>query len=196
MRKKSIIILLGSCLLAWVLPVTGSIAQGNVNGIYRTAEDFKMNILMDPFPTDLENRIEQQLGKDLLVYRKGEVKKYKFGSVYGYYQDGVKYRAWKKRKWFSDYGLYKLLDDSGIQLYSKRSAHHRSNGYTWYYYSKTPAGEIKRFTKGNIESDFPAYPEFVQAVSEVLDCNKGNLGTDSTRQLIIQYFREKVKPEG
>jgi hypothetical protein len=194
MKNTSIIIMLGSCLLSLTIPVTAGFSQGNVNGVYLTEEDFKLNVLTDQTQTDRENTIEQELGKHLLLYRDGVVKKYKFGSVYGYYQSGIKYRAWQKRKWFSDYGFYRILNDAGFQIYSRHSSHHRSTAYTWYYYSKTPTSKLKRFTSANIENDFSAHPEFVKAVSEVLENTGGNLQTDSTRLLILKYLREKVKP--
>lgn len=194
MKNNGVMIMLWSCLLSVAVPVTDSFSQGNVNGVYMSEEDFKLNVLTDPVQTDPDNTIEQELGKHLLVYRSGVVKKYKFGSVYGYYQNGVKHRAWQKRKWFSDYGFYRILNDAGLQIYSRHSSYHHSTGYTWYYYSKTPVSDIKRFTKANIKDDFSAYPEFMQAVSEVLESTEGSLQADSTRLLILNYFMEKVNP--
>lgn len=192
MKNNSIIIILGLYLLVMMLPVMGSIAQGDINGIYKTEEDFKLNVLTGSVLTDQDNLIKQQLGKNLLVYRKGEVKKYKFGSVYGYYQDSVKYRAWQKRKFFSDYGFYKVLDSSGLTIYAKRSSHHRSNGYTWYYYSLSPTGEIKRLTENNVQKDFSAYPEFVKAVAEIVSRRQENVKSESGESLLNTHYRIAV----
>lgn len=194
MRLKRTYLIFALCLPGMMLPATGGIAQGNVNALYQTEQDFLNNQLIHPVTTDSNNRIEQKLGKKLWVYRNGQVTKYKFGSVYGYYQDSVTYRAWRKRKFFSDYGFYKVLGSSGLILYSKRSSHHRSNGYTWYYYSTTPTGEIRRLTTSNLERDFSAHPEFVRLVSELLDRQEAGTRSSNGRLLILTYFTEMVKP--
>jgi hypothetical protein len=181
-------------LTGMLLPLKNSIAQGNVNALYKTERDFLNNLFINPVPTDENNRIEQKLGKNLWVYRNGQVTKYKFGSVYGYYQDSVTYRAWQKRKLFSDYGFYKVLGSSGLTLYSKRSSHHRSSGYTWYYYSTSSAGEIRRLTTRNLERDFSAHPEFVRLVSELLDRQDAGARSEDGRLVILTYFTEMVKP--
>jgi hypothetical protein len=194
MIHKRTYLIFGLCLLSMMVPVTGSIAQGNVNALYTTEQDFLNTQLINPVPTDANNKIEQKLGKKLWVYRNGQVTKYTFGSVYGYYQDSVMYRAWQKRKLFSDYGFYNVLGSSGLTLYSKRSSHHRSNGYTWYYYSTTPTGEVKRLTTRNLERDFSAHPEFIRSVSELLDRQGANARSVEGRLLILTYFTEMVKP--
>lgn len=186
--------MIGLCLLGMMLPVTGSIAQGNVNALYKTEQDFLNKQIISPVTTDAKNKIEQKRGKKLWVYRNGQVTKYKFGSVYGYYQDSVNYRAWQKRKFFSDYGFYTVLDSSGLTIYSKQSSHHRSNGYTWYYYSMTPTGEVKRLTIPNLESDFSAYPEFIGSVSKLLDRQEAGVRSSDGKLLILAYFTEMVKP--
>lgn len=194
MIHKRTYLIFGLCLLGMMVTVTGSIAQGNVNALYKTEQDFLNNLFINPVPTDANNRIEQKLGKKLWVYRNGQVTKYTFGSVYGYYQDSVMYRAWQKRKLFSAYGFYNVLGSSGLTLYSKRSSHHRSNGYTWYYYSMTPTGEVKRLTTRNLERDFSAHPEFIRSVSELLDRQGANARSAEGRLLILTYFTEMVKP--
>lgn len=186
-------IVLGLYAIAMMLHLTTAVAQGSMNGLYVSAEDFEHNRLIDPVVTDQHNKIEQQLGKKLLVYRKGEIKKYKVGGVYGYYQDGSKYRSWYKRKWFSDYGFYKVMDDAGLIIYSKRSAHHRANGYTWYYYSQSSTGDIKRLTEDNIENDFAAYPEFIKTISEIIKNKEEGKMSDGGRLLINTYYEMMLK---
>lgn len=193
MKKNKITSFLGLFLIAMVLPVTTAVAQGSVNALYLTADDFQRNQMTYPVTTNQYNKIEQQLGKKLLVYREGEPKKYKFGDVYGYCQDGSRYRVGYKRKWFSDYGFYKVLDDSGLVIYTKPSRHHRSNGYTWYYYSQSLTSEIKRLTEDNIEKDFSEYPEFIKAISELIKNNEENKMSNEGKLLINTNYAALIK---
>lgn len=192
MKKRRIFAAFGLCFLVMVCLPASVQAQNKINGLYLTAKDFQRNVLTDSATTNRDNRIEQQLEKNLLVYRGGNVRKYKFGTVYGYVQDGTTYRAWRKQKWISGYGFYTVLGECGLTLYSKRSSHHRSNGYVWYYYSLTSTGEIKRLVKKNIQKDFSEHPRFVLAVSGIMDKNKRNLRFDRTGSIVLEYYKAIV----
>ncbi|HMV89181.1 MAG TPA: hypothetical protein PKL56_05610 [Cyclobacteriaceae bacterium] len=149
------------------LPVSNS-AQSFVNGLYKTENDFVENRLTDRESTNEQNRIQAYRGV-LKVYRKGKSTVYKSGSVYGYQQDGVTYRAIPGRSWFSENGYCKVVSNGAFVIYSKQSTHHRSNGRVWYYYSIGINGKIRRLTKQSLTKDFTHQPEFLSAAQAKLD---------------------------
>ncbi|MFN8333590.1 MAG: hypothetical protein U0U09_00595 [Cyclobacteriaceae bacterium] len=149
------------------LPVSNS-AQSSVNGLYKTENDFVENRLTDRESTNEQNRIQSYRGV-LKVYRKGKCTLYKSGSVYGYQQDGITYRAIPGRSWFSENGYCKVVRSGAFVIYTKHSTHHRSNGRAWYYYSVGVTGEIKRLTKQNLIKDFSNKPEFLSAACAQLE---------------------------
>lgn len=158
--------------IAWLvaltmLPVTGSLAQGDVHGIYRTVADYRNNVLTQPHVTDAGHYLQPHRTR-LTVYENGVAKRYAFGSVYGYYRQGHAYRAYGSRKPFSQNGYYKIENNAAFMVYSGKSTHQRANGYTWYYYSVGDTGTIKALKKRNLEKDFANHPEFVRRALEAL----------------------------
>lgn len=165
MRTLSYILLTAALLTALAF---GSIAQDNRNGLYKTGADFAENRLTDPEATNDQNRIEAYRGV-LKVYRQGKPTTYKSGSVYGYHQNGVTYRAMTGRTWFAENGYCQVVGAGALVIYAKQSTHHRSNGRVWYYYSIGMDGKIRRLTKQNLTKDFTYQPEFLSAAQAKLN---------------------------
>jgi hypothetical protein len=137
-------------------------AQHQVNGLYKTEADFGNRLLTDSQPTDDNNCIYAYRTK-LNVVRDGQIVRYRIDDVFGYYQDGVTYRAYRKKAFAQRSGFYAVVRNGALMIYSKRATHHRSNGYSWLYYSIGQAGQIKPLTKRNLSHDFAAQHEFLDA---------------------------------
>jgi hypothetical protein len=191
MKTKSINTsrVVGLSLLCVVLAVSAGTAQPGVNALYTTKEDFINTVMTDSVVTDDQNQIREVLGKKLEVFRNGKRTVYRFGDVYGYYQDGNTYRAYRKRMLFSDYGFYKVVADSGlvVVVYAKKSRHHRSGGNTWYYYSVSPGAAIHRMTKKNLRRDFINKPDFLTKALAILD-EQGNR-LQAAQQIVRAYYK-------
>jgi hypothetical protein len=138
------------------------------SGIYLTEKDYVNNVITFLATTDDRNTLAEKLST-VVVVRDGLKQIYRFGTIYGYYKDGFKYRAFgSTTKLFGSYGYYKVVDDSGLIIYSKPSSSRRSNGYLFYYYSNTASSQIKVISKKNVVTDFKDRPRFVQLVSKSL----------------------------
>lgn len=166
MKNKSIV-LLG---LIGLLPFLG-IAQENINGLYETEADFKNNMVTDPAVTDEQNYIEPYRAH-LSVFRKGQKERVAFGTIYGYYQEGAQYRAFRKGTFFSTNGYLKIERNSTFMIYSRKANHHRSTGYMWYYYSMGSSGTVKSLSSRNLKHDFKGQPDFLKSALKVLECSK------------------------
>lgn len=136
------------------------IAQGNVNGIYRTETDFRSHAFSDSRLTDSKNYI-QSYRAVLKIYRDGKMNRYRYGKVFGYYQNGTRYRAYRKGVILSEGCYCEVLKEGALSVYKNRSTHHRSNGYVVYYYSKGLSGTLRTFTKHNLKLDFSDEPDFL-----------------------------------
>jgi hypothetical protein len=164
------------------------------SGIYLTAKDLHDNKLSWQAVTDPKNCLHEQLDKVILV-RDGKKSKLNYGVFSGFYKDGFRYRAHgSKKKFFSSYGYYKILDESGLIIYSKRSATHKTAGRTWYYYSLSIDSPIKRLTPGNLREDFADYPVFLDFAMTAR--KNGTLVTNINNRLLInELYLKKVKGE-
>lgn len=148
--------------LTWtvLLPVC-AVGQGNVNGIYHTGSDFMNRVLSDVRPTDAKNYI-QSYRATVKVYRDGIATRNRFGTVFGYFQNGVSYRPYRKMVIFSEGRYCEIVKEGALSVYKSRSTHHRSNGHIVYYYSEGLTGTLRAFTKRNLMIDFSDKPEFLK----------------------------------
>jgi hypothetical protein len=137
------------------------------SGVYLTEQDFSNNVLTDYSLTDDENYLVERFSKKVEVSRNGIKRVYRFGAIYGYLKDGIKYRSYgSSTKFFSDYGYYKVIDDSGLIIYAKKSSGHKSGGRLWYYYSNSLTSPLKLISKRNLRKDFNDRPYFLELVAK------------------------------
>lgn len=153
-----------------IIILTGSLGANAqpVHGVYLTEDDFKSNTLSYSASTDPGNYIVVERDK-LELFRNGEKTTFKPGSVYGYFQDGVKYCGYRKSLFFNRFRYYKVIDESGLIVYALESSGHKVSGYTFYYYSLDLSSPIIRITKRAIRKSFAYYPEFVSQVNDRMD---------------------------
>jgi|GEM_PF-2886236 len=144
-----------------VLVSVCAVAQGNVNGVYQTESDFMNRVLSDVRPSDAKNYI-QSYRASLKVHRDGIATRNRFGSVFGYYQNGVSYRPYRKMVIFSEGRYCEIVKEGSLSVYKSQSTHHRSNGHIVYYYSEGLTGTLRAFTKRNLMTDFSDEPEFLK----------------------------------
>jgi hypothetical protein len=136
----------------------------HINGIYLTEADLRAGQLSNVAGSDLLNTIHVNLDSRLTVIRRGNEEKIGFGKISGYYLDGAKYRAFGKTKATATHGYYKVLDESGLTIYSRNVSLPKSGRHTWYYYSLDLQSPIQHLTLKNLEKDFAGKPAFIEAV--------------------------------
>jgi len=142
--------------------------SGKSSGIYLSKEDFIKNRISSCVEQDKSNGLEQKLDEVILT-RDGKKYKLAFGTFYGYYKDGSRYRAYSSGlKAVSYQGYYKIESDSNIFVYSKLVYTPKTNGRTWYYYSETLDSPMKRLTIKNMRKDFAGQPEYISAAKNFI----------------------------
>lgn len=182
--------------LTWtVLWPACAVAQGNVNGIYQTGSDFKNRVLSDVRPTDAKNCI-QSYRATVKVYRDGIATRNRFGTIFGYYQNGVSYRPYRKMVIFSEGRYCEIVKEGALSVYKSRSTHHRSNGHIVYYYSEGLTGTLRAFTKRNLMTDFSDEPEFLkEALAQYNKSDRQTLFTISDLyDSLIKKGKEALTP--
>jgi len=142
---KVIVFLTGFTLLCRETIAQHFVVSGG-SGIYLTESDFIKNSITLFAENDAANLLEHSLG-DVTLTRAG--KKYKLGrgSFFGYYQDGERYRYYQDdTKILPSYGYYKIIEESGVVVYSRVVSGPKTGEHTWYYYSDTVNSPIKRLS--------------------------------------------------
>jgi hypothetical protein len=140
----------------------------STNGIFTTVQDLATNNVSEQTKTDDLNTVVVNLDDNVLLIRRGFEQRYKFGTLSGYYKDGYRYRAFGEKGIFSTSGYYKVLDDAGLIIYSKRSSNHKTGGKTFYYYSMGWNAPVRKLTGKNLKEDFSNDPAFVDAATSAL----------------------------
>ena len=155
----------------------GAFSKDRSNGIYFTMDDLKHNRIANQRITNAQNDLRIDFRNNLIVVREGNQTLLRYGTIAGYYKNGCRYRAYGKNK--STYGFYKVVDESGLIVYSRRVSNPKTGGHTWCYYSKTIDSQIRSLTAKNIRLDFHDNPGFIKAVfaamksSSLMDTNDG-----------------------
>jgi hypothetical protein len=159
-------------LLLFPLTTVGAFGQHSgeplTNGIFMTPQDLATNNVAEQAKTDELNTVVVNLDNNVLFIRRGVEQRYKFGTISGYYKDGYRYRAFGNQRALSTSGYYKVLDDAGLIIYSKRSSNHKTGGKTFYYYSTGWDAPVRKLTRKNLKEDFSNDPVFVDAATSTL----------------------------
>lgn len=120
------------------------------SGIYLTEQDFLNNTLSLFSKDDADNHLDVVLG-DVTLTRNGKTSKLKKGSFFGYYQDGVRYRYYRNGlRVFPSKAYYKILEDSGVVIYSRVATAYKRSPRTWYYYSENVSSPVKKISGNSI----------------------------------------------
>lgn len=162
------------------------------NGIFITPQDLATNKVSEQSQTDDLNTVVVNLDNNVLLIRDGLEQRYKFGTLSGYYKDGYRYRAFGKKSIFSASGYYKVLDDAGLIIYSKRSGNHKTGGKTFYYYSTGWDAPVRKLTRQNLEGDFSNDSVFVDAATTTLQ-GQVFLTEKNGRMLINDLYLSRKK---
>lgn len=184
------------CLLLFPLITVGArneYVDGGIltNGIFVTLQDLATNNISEQAETDDLNTVVS-LDNNVLLIRHGREQRYKFGTLAGYYKDGYRYRAFGKKNIFSAPGYYKVLDDAGLIIYSKRSGNRKTRGKTFYYYSTGWDAPVRKLTRQNLEEDFSNDPVFVDAATSTLQ-GQVFLSEKNGRTLINDLYLSRKK---
>jgi hypothetical protein len=136
-----------------------SATSGNGSGIFLTEQDFVKNNITLFAMNDAANHLDVVLG-DVVLTRGGKSNKLSKGSFFGYYQDGVRYRYYRNgQRIFPSKAYYKILEDSGIVIYSRIATAYKRKPRTWYYYSDNTLSAIRKVS----EKKFHELSDRVQA---------------------------------
>ena len=134
-------------------------AQGAENGIYVTREDLIGRKIL---PLAEQARIHQQLQHVLVIGPDHSTRRYKYGTLAGYRQDGTDYRAYRKRLFFHRAGYYKILHQDGLIFYSRKTTSYKTT-YTWFYYSTSLESPVHPLNIRNLKRDF-TNPKFLASI--------------------------------
>jgi len=178
-------------------PVAGSVCQHTegeklTNGIFITPQDLATSHVSEQTTTDDLNTVVVNLDNNVLLIRRGVEQRYKFGTLSGYYKNGYRYRAFGKKSIFSTSGYYKVLDDAGLIIYSKRSGNHKTGGKVFYYYSTGWDAPVRKLTRKNLKEDFSHDPVFVDAATSTLQ-GQVFLTEKNGRMLINDLYLSRTK---
>lgn len=176
---------------ATLLQVRAQDGSIEVSGVYLTEDDFKHNRLSETAAIDSRNYIVVALNK-LKCYRNGQPMSFRLRDIYGYYQYGKKYRAFRRRTFFDRYSCYEVIDESGVIVYSRKSAGHKRGGYTFYYWSVDASSPITRVTRKNIRKAFVSHPDFVKQVSGEIGRKALYMPDDGGKTRFNEYYQRLV----
>lgn len=175
-----------SCFIA-----TAQAVSADISGIYRTEDDFKNNRLSEVAPVDKDNYIAIALNK-LKSYRNGRVTKIPLRDIYGYYQDGVKYRIYRKQTLFDRYARYQVIDESALVVYTCKARGYKRGGYAFYYWSGNNTSPILRITRKNLQEQFSDHPDFVGRVTKQPEFKKLHVTDTLGRTTLNRYYQSMV----
>ena len=145
------------------------------SGIYLSKEDFIEDKISLYAEHDTRNGIEQKLDNVILT-RDGKKYKLAYGTFYGYYKDGFRFRSYSgSEKSISYRGYYKIESDSNIFVYSRLVYTPKTSGRTWYYYSETLDSPVKRLTTKNMLKDFADQPEYLSVAKSFVKIQPATL---------------------
>jgi hypothetical protein len=85
-------------------------------------------------------------------------------NTYSGIKDTTNMRFYEAPNDESPYGYFKIIDISGLSVYSQKKHHPRYGSYLKYYYSLTPKSRIHELTLENLKVDFPDNHKFIKAV--------------------------------
>ena len=137
--------------------------------IYNTEREFLAN---KPTEVISVHKFKMNSVENLRYIQDGKEQTIKFGEISGYSIDGIRYRAYGKRKVFTSYGYFKIEDDSCIVTYSRKNRHRKGGGPMQdRFYSKDLSSPIYHIWLGNLKKDFPNNPAFINNVKPFF---KGN----------------------
>lgn len=176
-----------------VIPGIGqsqSYSENNSNGIYFTMEQLKQNTIVNEHITNASNNLSIDIRSNLVVTRNGNQTVLPYGSIAGYYKNGSRYRAYGKRK--SSYGFFKIVDDSGLIIYSRRVSTPKTGVHTWCYYSTSIDSPIRSLTAQNLRKDFNDNPGFVEAAIKAMK-TRSLMETSEGRTKINELYASNVQ---
>jgi heavy metal efflux system protein len=187
-------ILMLLCLFTGIVSAQGQTVDKRA-GVYKTETDYATDKLSYEIDLTKRKNFMKEDGSNALIIRQRKIKtRIGFGEVYGYLNDGIKYRAVTKEDNKQHYGYAKVIDDSGLFLYSKVTRVHKST-HIDFYFSQTPTGNIKELTLDNLKVDFSENPEFIRKVTALHEANRKALREKDSKgnYYINTIYKETVK---
>jgi hypothetical protein len=177
-----------SLLLGLLTTVSAQNAGGDREiGLFRSKEDFIRNEISDRRISDSLYYLVEDFSGKLIFTRNGMREEIPFESIFGYYNQGVKYRAFKDSKSILPVsGYFKLEDEDAVIVYSKYG-YLKSANTKFYYFSRTIDSAIVRLTVKNLSKEFPASKEFTSALKK----SKYELGDRKGEHSIVNNIIRK-----
>lgn len=125
--------------------------------LYTTYQDFRSSTTTDSVCLSVKNNKFSVFYNKLTLKDGGKKRKYAHGSLWAYQRGDDVYRYFDEATTFGTYGYHKILDQSGLIIYSKKEScgYRMSSTCTYYFYSKDLQSPLKKLNLKNLKKDFP-----------------------------------------
>ena len=156
-----------SFLILITLGVSTATAQSQTAtvGIYITESQFLNNTPSQVFEVEnLMTDVDLSLFQKLTIRSTDGLHELEYGSLYGYKLGRGRFRAYGKKGGFDEYGYYKIIDDSGVVIYSRMIHPHKTDTGPTYYFSKNLHDPIKLFTFHEFKKAYSNNPQFLDKI--------------------------------
>jgi len=158
--------------------------EGFFNGIYSTLESFKFDQLSDIRKTDSANYIYEALNLRLYIVR-GGMREEAPDSIFGYFVNGRKYRAYKSPSRQAGSRYYRVEDKGCVIIYSKRGFYKTANK-VFFYFSMDISSPIYALNMRQLRNHFTD-----PALIKELRSNRYRLTTQAGNQLRLNAIIRK-----
>jgi hypothetical protein len=143
------------CVFFFLL-VIGSISstaqiKTEATGLFMTQEDLVDNRITELSPTDSLNNLERFVGERITLTRNGIVKEFPFGSIAGFYKNGFVYRAYRRKKFISHFGYFKVVHSNEEVIIYSCPGIYKTADKMFYYYSCTLTDTIKSLSSKKLK---------------------------------------------
>ncbi|MFT4062865.1 MAG: hypothetical protein QM642_10975 [Edaphocola sp.] len=161
--------------------------------LYADYDGFRANNYVDSFGIGSTNRVREAYWW-LTVTKGGQKQRYKNGTLWGYANGDTLHRYYDEHTTLGAYGYYRVIDTSGLVVYTKeeRGGYRMSGTAVSYYYSKGLNAPLRRLRLNNLQADFPNQ-SFAQQIAGLK--NLGEKDKDGRLKVNVIYqsvFRQRI----
>ncbi|SKC83603.1 efflux RND transporter permease subunit [Ohtaekwangia koreensis] len=135
--------------------------------IFKTEHEFVHNIPSRIFTTVDSEAVRLKPNADIVIHSMEGIELFNYESVYGYTNNTNRYRAFGKKGILSFYGYYKIIDTTGIVLYSRKIYHRKGGPAENYFFSKSIHDQVYPLTLRKLKKTFQGNPTFIGKIRPV-----------------------------
>jgi len=193
-KTKQVLFLVG--LLTISMASTAQAQTATVN-IFKTEEQFLNNIPAQTFEVTTDaQQVKPDQHADLTIVSTTGTHLFEYGTLYGYTKGADRYRTYGKRGMFTWFGYYKIVDEGGIVVYSRKIYHRKGGTAVNYFFGTSITGPIKMLTMHELKKAYVDNPEFIEMVKPYFQSNYPSLFEKDRngRTLINRLHAKTIKP--